>query len=401
MKLRLPFILLTRSISIVILIGLFCFSLAAQTQSSGTLDQLRNDLAMRYLEPAPHMALAKYYLDKGDRLQAFYILEAARRGRFEEPVFNHAFRKAFGQSNSLDDRQETESPLLVQYQKRIEEWYEKEPARAKAITTEAIAKFPAAGQLHFYLGSLLQREGKLREAEAQLVKAAELAPRSSLIQSWVGRFFFKVKSDNQRALPFYLNAYFLDPHAYETEFVESRVRKINWEAAAMRFDQLLKSGKPLMEIARDPNPTVAVQALARALEDWHPEYLATMIALMEHDDEEVRWTATEAIKIHADRSFDGQLKALLQERDLRKRGLAAYIAVHLWKQESFALMRDMLREEAQLLRYDALSALMLEGGPEGRRVVQAHRPSELNPTLQRLIDATATTTKQGFTNKDF
>lgn len=400
MKLRLPRILLTRSIGIAILLSLFCFSLAAQTQSGGNLDQLRNDLALRYLEPAPHMALAKYYLDKGDRLQAFYILEAARRGRFEEAVFNHAFRKAFGQSNSSDDRQETESPLLVQYQKRIEEWYEKEPARAKAITIEAIAKFPSVGQLHFYLGSLMQREGKLREAEAQLLKAAELSPRSSFVQSWVGRFFFKVKSDNQRALPFYLNAYFLDPHAYETEFVESRIRKINWEAAAVRFDQLLKSGKPLMEIARDPNPTVVVQALARAAEAWRPEYLAMMIALMEHDDEEVRWMATEAIKVHADRSFDEQLRALLQERDLRKRGLAAYIAVHLWKQESFALMRNMLREDAQLLRYDALSALMLEGGAEGRRVVLAHRPGELNPTLQRLIDGTASA-KQGFTNKDF
>jgi len=235
----------------------------------------------------------------------------------------------------------------------------------------------------------LQREGKLREAEAQLVKAAELSPRSSHIQAWVGRFFFKVKGDNQHALPYYLNAYFLDPHAYESEFVESRIREINWKIAAARINQLLKSGVPLIDVCRNSNPTVAVQAISRATQEWRPEYLATMLALMGHDDEEVRWLATEAIKNHADRSFDEKLKALLQERDLRKRGLAAYIAVHLWKQQSLALMRNTLREEAQLLRYDALSALMLEGGAEGRRIVLEHRPSERNPTLQRLIDSTA------------
>ena len=49
-----------------------------------TLGELRTDFAMRFLEPAPHMALAKYYVDRGNRLLAFDILEAARRTRFEE-----------------------------------------------------------------------------------------------------------------------------------------------------------------------------------------------------------------------------------------------------------------------------------------------------------------------------
>ncbi|HEY0324205.1 MAG TPA: tetratricopeptide repeat protein [Pyrinomonadaceae bacterium] len=386
--------LLIQSTRVLIFIGLFSFSLAAHAQS-GTLDKLRYDLAMRYLEPAPHMALAKFFHDKGDRLQAFYLLEAARRGRFEEPIFNQAFVESF-QAESSDN--ERDAPLLKQYKKRIEALFEKEPARAKAIITEALAKYPADVELHFNYGALLQREGNLREAEAQLVKAAELAPRSSYYQAWVGRFFFKVKRDNQRALAFYLNAYFLNPHAYETEFVESRIRAINWGAAEARVDQLLKSGTPLIEITRDSNPTVVVQAVTRAAENWRPEYLATMLILMEHDDEEVRWLATEAIKNHADRSFDEQLRALLQEKDLRKRGLAAYIAVHLWKQESFPVMQAMLREEAQLLRFDALSALVLEGGTEGLRIVREHRRSELNPTLQKLIDSVAP--KKGLSTRD-
>ena len=54
-------------------------SVLSQAQDN-ELKRLRVDFAMRFLEPEPHMALAKYFFDHGDRLEAFYILEAARRG---------------------------------------------------------------------------------------------------------------------------------------------------------------------------------------------------------------------------------------------------------------------------------------------------------------------------------
>jgi len=79
--------LLLRGWPVALLIALISQSPLAQAQDL-TLNQLRANFAMRFLEPAPHMALAKYYLDHGNRLQAFYILEVARRSRFEEPVFN-------------------------------------------------------------------------------------------------------------------------------------------------------------------------------------------------------------------------------------------------------------------------------------------------------------------------
>jgi len=66
---------------------------------------------MRFLEPAPHMALAKYYLDHGNRLPAFDILEAARRGHFEEAVFNQAFQLTFrGFDFSHDSRGGSDDP---------------------------------------------------------------------------------------------------------------------------------------------------------------------------------------------------------------------------------------------------------------------------------------------------
>lgn len=432
-----------------------------------TLEQLRADLAMRYLEPAPHMALAKYYVARGDRLTAFYILEYARRSRFEQEEFDRAFALAFGDSKPVDDSKAAEDALLArrarepnsrevvvgladiyvargewakakrflreairlrpdaheevyalsqvlrregseaEARRLLEEFVrahpdsypahevrasaivEKEPAKAKPLLLEALRKFPEAGDLHFNLGIVLHKEDKLQEAEASFARAAELSKNSVAIQAWTGRFFHKVRQDDRRALDYYLNAYLLDPHAYETEFVESRIRQINWEAATARFQQRLKSGDPFAEILRDANPTVAVIAAEHAAEKWDRAYVGPLVELMGHDDDTVRANAAEAIKKNADRSFDPTLRALLKDGDLRRRGLAFYIAVKLWQQESFPLMREALKEQAQLLRYDAISALVLEGGEEGRRVALEHRPRETHPTLKKTLDMVA------------
>ena len=78
------------------------------------LERLREDYAMRYLEPEPHMALAKYFRDRGDRLEAFYILEVARRTRFDEDEFNAAFKKYFLGEKPFDNSREAESKLLAE-----------------------------------------------------------------------------------------------------------------------------------------------------------------------------------------------------------------------------------------------------------------------------------------------
>ena len=67
----------------------------APQPTAASLESLRQDFAMRFLEPEPHMALAKYFRDAGDPVAAFNILETARRGRFPEEVFNQAFKAHF------------------------------------------------------------------------------------------------------------------------------------------------------------------------------------------------------------------------------------------------------------------------------------------------------------------
>lgn len=320
-------------------------STAFSQTSNQELAQLRHDLALNFLEPPPHMALAKYLRARGDRLQAFYVLESARRNRFPRAQFDAAFARAFGT-----------------------------PARNDA------------GLALFNRGIQLQQAGSLKEAEEAFVKAAELSPTSVHIQSWVGRFLHKVRRKDQAALDYYLNAYLLNPHAYETEFVESRIRSINYEVASSRYRWLYQTGVPLTQILQDPNPTVVVAALDALSRAWSPESLEPVLKSLEHEDEYVRWQAMELISKNVDRAFDPKLRQLLKSDDLRVRGMAAYMAVRLWKQESFPVLRQMLLEPAQLLRFDAISALAMDGGAEGRRILFDYRGRERHPVLLDLID---------------
>ena len=457
-----PPTLLARSQGIVLLIGLLILSSTGTPAQDGQLQQLRADFAMRFLEPAPHMALAKYYLDHGNRLQAFEILEAARRSRFEESVFNQAFQLTFrrfdysstaeamllrelaGHPQSgevifkladlyiarddlakakqylsagikispddfkfinglaevfrvegnaqeadrltkdyVDRHPQSEEAFAVKVEKLIET----EPEKAKSMVTDARAKFPRSGGLAFDLGRILQREGKLMEAGPAYEEAAQLSPDSPDIQAWAGRFFFKVRNNQPKALEYYLNAYFLNPHTYETEFVESRIRLLSGGIAEAEIEKQTKAGTPLEKLLVESNQAIVEIALERISESWKPTYLEVVLKCLEHDDEGVRWTAMEAIKKNVDRTFDPKLKGLLTDSDLRKRGLAAYLAVHLWKQESFPVITIMLTNESELLRFDAVSALILEGGDEGRRIALDHGARERNPTLRKLIEA--------------
>jgi tetratricopeptide (TPR) repeat protein len=444
-------------------LALCCLAQTPAPAEDSALERLREDYAMRYLEPEPHMALAKYFRDHGDRLEAFWVLESARRERFEEEEFNAAFKRYFLGEKPFDNSREAESKLLAdlardpksqdalhgladisisreEYAKakqylaklitlrpdrfedvqalaevygrdgdyessktllnewarlhpetpegygiRASQFSEKESDKAAALLTEAMQKFPRESSYPFELAGLHLRAGRLKEAESLYLRAAELAPGSSYVQTWVGRFFFKAAPDDRRALDHYLSAYLLDPHAYETEFVESRIHKLHARLAEASFKAQRQRGVPLAELLKDPDPFVVIRAMQEMGALWKPEYFKTLVVLMAHDDGSVRWEATELLKAKADDSFDPTLTALLEDRDLRRRGLAAYVAVHRWHERSFEHIRRMLREDAQLLRFDAVSALVLEGGPEGRRLALEHAAHEQHPQLKKML----------------
>ena len=124
--------------------------------------------------------------------------------------------------------------------------------------------------------------------------------------------------------------------------------------------------------------------------EWQPKYQASLIRLMGHDEDGLRWHAAEILMGKIDRSFDPELKKLLEDPDPRRRGLAAYLAMSLWKDEAITVLRPWLREPSQLLRFDAISALVQHGSEEARKVVEEHRRTEKQPYLQRVLEMRAT-----------
>jgi len=84
--------------------------------SGPSLVDLQHAYAMNHFDPEPHMALAKFHHDRGNRLLAFYILETARRTRFETNVFDAAFEKAFRGVKPFDNSKEVEKKFLAKHQ---------------------------------------------------------------------------------------------------------------------------------------------------------------------------------------------------------------------------------------------------------------------------------------------
>ena len=429
------------------------------------LDKLREDLAQRYLEPEPHLALAKYYHDRGNRLQAFLLLEYARRNLFTADQFDKAFDSTFLKPEPFDNSKEAEAALLEKlarepqsaklavkvadiyisrddwpkakeylrraierkpedftnvlalaevlrregkpreaekvvqgfldkypdsreaYQRRVAPLIKKDPIAAKELLAEANRKFPQEGEFLFNLGVVLQQEGKLKEAEEHFVKAAELAKDSAHVQGWTGRFFLKVRDDKAKAVEYYLSAYFHDPHFYDGEYAEQRIGLLSIEAAGAKFAQIQKEGRRPEDSLRDKDPMLVGLAVDHLGKHWDPKHIKPLLDVLGHDDEFVRAKAQRALMDNVDRSFDPQLKALLKDPDLRKRGLAAYLAVKLWGKEGVEAVRPWLPEQAQLLRYDAVSALLRHGGETGRKIALDHLRHETHPWFKRMREA--------------
>lgn len=149
-----------------------CHEPEARAQSTNLAD-LQRAYAMRYLEPEPHMALAKYYFDHGDRIEAFFITETARRSRFEEKIFNPAFYRAF---DGFDNSKGAEARLLAEYARNPnsletihgladiyisrDDWL-----NAKRYLLVGIKKKPEEYRFTSGLAMVLEREGKRQEAD--------------------------------------------------------------------------------------------------------------------------------------------------------------------------------------------------------------------------------------------
>jgi Flp pilus assembly protein TadD len=428
------------------------------------LTQLRADYATHFLDPETHLRLSKHLEEKGDRLTAFFISEAARQQYFDEETFNRAFAVVFRDDHfdnspegekrvaaevvaapddakkhsaladvfiSRNEWKEAEAELRIamklapdsdQYVNALAEVLRRDarshdaaallvdwvashadsrgaarmrvetlltarsPEAAKAID-EALTTHPDDAILHYHRAGLLNANGDHAGAAKAYVRAAELDPKSPVIQGWTARFFLKQAKDPERALDYYLNAYFLDPHFNDGEYAEGRIRTLAMERGAARYQAERSKGAALVKLLRDRDPFIALLAAQAAQDAWSEELTGPLIEFLGQDDPNLRAGAMLLLGSHM-RANDERLAALLAHDDLRVRGAGAYVAGALRGEAIVPLMTSWLDHESQLIRYDAMSVLAMNGGASGRAVLMKLRKAGkvTEPRLRAILD---------------
>ena len=428
-------------------------SLLASDGDKGPLDEARRDYALHFLSAEAHVGFAKALYDKGERLQAFFVLETARRQHFSQAEFDQAYRKIF-RSESFDNGTERESALRAALAKNPDEYdgltkladiyisrgefekatpllerasrirpeeyspvealtaiYERtgreakaksarwlwlnahpdsveayatriekaKPEQGLALLDEALKRYPNSAVLHYDRAALLHKTSDAKGAEAEFHRAAELEPNSALIEGWMARFYLKTANDKAQAFDHYLKAYFLNPDFYDTEFAEERILKLSRQLAEEKLEKGLPPEGQRDALLDELRPAVMGQIIEALGQRWEPDGVSLMADLLHEDDEQNRWNAMQLLASHVDASFDKQLTQLLEDPDLRARGMAGYIAAKRWDKKALPILEKRLDDPAVLIRFDAISALAMDGGSAGRAIVQRYAQGGKEP----------------------
>ncbi|MFZ2492743.1 MAG: hypothetical protein WA208_14780 [Thermoanaerobaculia bacterium] len=267
---------------------------------------------------------------------------------------------------------------------------------ATATIEEARARFPNDGEILFHYAGLLHDQKRLAEAAVEYERAAALAPSSAYIQGWTARFFLRAMKDREKAVHYYLRAYFLDPEFADTEPVHERVKALVQERASEVARTLGRSSKAIEELLGHPNPFVADLGLDAASLSWWPSYTTPVVLLLEHDDPTLRYSAAALLGRIVHRSADGWLRSVVARepadpgrspfgvltrkerspgRDLYVRSAAAYIAGGRFGIYVLPMLEPWLTDPSDLLRYDAVSVLAEYGGARGLERLRKLRDS--------------------------
>ena len=251
-------------------------------------------------------------------------------------------------------------------------------AELKPLVVAALARFPDSPDLRAAFGMLLLSEGKSNEADAEFRRVAELDPESAERQGNVGGYFLKTRERPGDAFPYYLNAYFLDPHYYDWEYAESRIRKISYEQGEQTFGNFRKKHRSLAEIAALDDPVILGMVLDEMKEHWSDDYVTPLARLLRSDDPNLRANATDALMKHPSKQVTALEAKLEKDDDLRVHSTVLYLIPGADQSHAVARLKAYLSDPADLIRFDAASTLIEQCGPEGMAAVVAARDKEPN-----------------------
>lgn len=339
--------------------------LAATLESSDVRLKLRNETATNYSNPESHLKLARYHFDSGNKVQAFYIAEYARK-MFGDEEFEPAFQKIA--SVKLLASQEFDN------EEKFNEYCQSHPESFEAYIQD--------------LGKKLEKSNSVQNQinDDQLIeKALSTFPQHYLLEAMAAKYYLKTRKNEEKALPLYIDLYFHNPHFYDWEYAEFRIKQITSSLKSNWYESRQKSKIPLIQIVEEErNPRVLDVILHEAREKWNPSMVQIMLKMLDNDDPSVQSIALHILLEHPDDlSNTNEIRAMITGNDYVRRSIAAFIVVKCLGRNEFSLLKDNLDSGIELVQLDTIQALSMMGGETGREYLREHKPAKATEKMMK------------------
>jgi len=347
------------------LVMVLSVSVAHEATTAADHLKLRNETAMHYTTAQPHLQLARWHYDRGHKVMAFRIAEWTRK-LFGDDEFTPAFAKLAAI---------TMNSLAVADQSELEHYAQRHPGSVEAryLETDNLLRGPG----------LADRDANaVRSLEALLADFPDqFAPKAR-----AAKYFLKVLKDPKRALPLYLDLYFANPHYYDGEYAESRIKGMVSDLSASGFKERGQSGMPLGQwVLVEQNPVILGLAIEQARKNWDASLVAPLFSLLDNDDPAVQTAALHTLLAHPGDVPKERILQMLNDEDLIRRGMAAMLLVNCLSPAEYPMLEDNLASGIDLVQIDTVQALVAMGGTAGAEYLKAHPPVRMSARVKSLL----------------
>lgn len=240
----------------------------------------------------------------------------------------------------------------------------------------------------YYNSLSINEEGKITSGKAEAILDKALYDLNSYLEPKIlaANYFLKGKNDYIKALNIYIDLYFDNPHFYDWEFAEFRIKTISLENKKAWWETKKMSGAPIAKlIESENNPRIIGVAISEIRDNWNSEYLQVMLKLFRNDDPDIQRQALHTILHHPeDAPSKETIKKLLNDKDLIVRAMASFLVVKCLGEKHFNLLKDNLESGIELIQYDTMQALVVMGGKNGKEFLKKNPLKNAQPELEEM-----------------
>ena len=340
---------------------LFSVLISYAVKSEVTLLQLRENVAMNYMQPEPHLALARYHFQQGNKIQAFYIAENTRQS-FGDVKFDQAFSKV------------ARVPLIV------------EPKLAGEDELRNYIKENPDSLTAHWEKAIEDKKDPVKSLESFILKYPNhLHPKTML-----ALYYSKEKFKQMAAARLLIDAYFSNPHLYLSfDYVEKRIKNItSRNKSRWLIQERSKNNDDLSIIRSTNNPRVIDLIIDEARKSWKDEYFELMIEAMKNDDPVVQSRALHTILANPStiKAKREQVIQMLSDKRATTRAMASFLVVKGLGESDFHLLKNNLSSKSELILIDVIQALAGMGGIPGKTFLIENKPDSLPANVEAMME---------------